>query len=544
MAELRRTSAETAGDRRIAFGDYQFDCGTRQLWRGDTEIKLAPRASALLAILAERPTQVVGKQELIDRLWKGRAVGDDALTSCVQELRRALGDDPRNPRFVETRHRRGYCLVLPTSPAPAASADPTTDRARLPALSDKASIAVLPFLNLSEDPGQEHFVDGITEDIITELSRFRYLFVIARNSSFVYKGRGVDVRQVARELSVRYVLEGSIRRTGTRIRVTGQLVDALDGSHIWAERYDRQLEDVFAVQEELTQAIVGALAPQLDNAESLRHMRLRPGNLAAHELAVRALAEAREGHRKTDGPLCDAAIETAKRALALDPQSCAAWIAICFALFQHLHYGRSKDAGETHADALAAGTKAIEADALNHGAWAVRGLVQCNHGRFEAGLQDLLRAHTLNPNDALTLCSLGYFQALKGDAASGIDMISRAIRLSPKDQARAAMHKDLALACVIGRRYAEGLEPALVAINEAPSMAPAHATLALTCVGLGDITKATQITDWLRERAPSHLDMRLKKGWACQRSEDASRLLTFIRVAAGLEDPAAAEALR
>jgi len=542
MAEHRRTSAELPGSSRIAFGEYQFDRGAGQLWRGGERINLAPRASELLAALAERSTQVIAKQELIDRLWNGRAVGDDALTSCVQELRRALGDDPRNPRFVETRHRRGYCLLLPATPV--ASAERAADGTRLPARSDKASIAVLPFLNVSEDSGQEHFVDGITEDIIIELSRFRYLFVIDRNSSFSYKGRAVDVRQVASELSVRYVLEGSIRRAGTRIRVTGQLVDALDGSHVWAERYDRQLEDVFAVQEELTQAIVGALVPQLDNAESLRHMRLRPSNLAAHELAVRALAEAREGHRTTDGLLCNAAIETAERAIALDPRSCPAWIAVCFALFQHLHYGRSKDAIQTRAEALAAGTKAIEADPLNHGAWAIRGLVQCNHGRFEAGLQDLLRAHTLNPNAALALCSLGYFQALNGDAATGIEKIRCAIRLSPKDQARAAMHKDLALACVMGRRYAEGLEPALVATNEAPSMAPAHATLALVLVGLGDIAKARQPTEWLRQRAPGHLDMRLEKGWPCQRSEDARRLLAFIRVAAGLEDPAAAEALR
>ena len=542
MAELRRTSAEMGGSRRIAFGDYQFDGDAGQLWRGDEEIRLTPRASALLAALAERSLEVVTKEELIDRLWDGKAVGDDALTSCVQELRRALGDDPRNPRFVETRHRRGYRLLLPV--APAATESSAIERARLPSLPDKASIAVLPFHNMSEDPEQEYFVDGITEDIITELSRFRHLFVIARNSSFVYKAKAVDVRQVARELGVRYVLEGSIRRAGTRIRVTGQLVDALAGSHVWAERYDRMLEDVFAVQEELTQAIVGALVPQLDHAELSRHMRLRPGNLAAHELAVRALAEARESHRKTDGPLCDAAIETARRALALDPRSCVAWTAICFALSQHLHYGRAKDVEQARSEALIAGTKAIEADPLNHGAWAVRGMHQCNNGRFEAGLQDLFRAYALNPNAALTLCSLGYFQALDGDAASGIEKIKRAIRLSPKDFAHAAMHKDLALACVMGRRYAEGVEPALVATNEAPSMAPAHATLALIYVGLGEIAKARQTVDRLRQIAPSHLDVRLERGWACQRGEDAKRLLTFIRVAAGLEDPGAAEALR
>ena len=542
MAEHRRSSGEMAGSGAVAFGDYRFDRGARQLWRGQEEIRLTPRASALLAALAERSMQLVSKEELIDRVWGGKAVGDDALTSCMQELRRALGDDPRHPRFVETRHRRGYRLLVPMPGS--ATQGSSIEGTSPPSLPDKASIAVLPFHNMSEDPGQEYFVDGITEDIITELSRFRQLFVIARNSSFTYKARTVDIRQVARELGVRYVLEGSVRRAGKRIRVTGQLGDARAGSPVWAERYDRLLEDIFAVQEELTQAIVGALVPQLDTVELSRHMRLRPGNLAARELAVRALAEAREGHRKTDGALCDAAIETADKALALDPQSCAAWIAKCFALFQHVHYGRAKDVERTRSEALMTGTRAIEADPLNHLAWAIRGLYQCNHGRFDAGLQDLLRAHALNPSSAQTVCTLGYFQALDGDAASGIDKIRRAIRLSPKDPAHAAMHKDLALACVMGRRYADGIEPALVATNEAPSMAPAHATLALVQVGLGDIAKARQTIDRLRQIAPSHLDMRLEKGWPCQREDDAKRLLTFIRVAAGLEDAGVAEALR
>jgi TolB-like protein len=530
------------GSRPVTFGEYRFDRGAKQLWRGQEEIRLTPRASALLAALAERSMEVVTKEELIDRLWGGKAVGDDALTSCVQELRRALGDDPRCPRFIETRHRRGYRLIFPL--VPAATESPAPEAVPPPSLPDKASIAVLPFLNMSDDPEQDHFVDGITEDIITELSRFRHLFVIARNSSFAYKATTIDVRQVARELGVRYVLEGSIRRAGSRIRMTGQLVDALDGSHVWAERYDRRLEDIFAVQEELTQAIVAALVPQLDLAEYSRHVRMRPGNLAAHELAIRAWAQAREAHRRTDGPLCDAAIETADKALALDPRSCAAWNVKCFALFQHLHYGRAKDVQQMRAEALVAGTRAIDADPLNHISWMVRGIYQCNNDRFREGLQDLLRAHALSPNAPQALCSLGYFQALDGDAASGIDKIRKAIRLSPKDYGRAAMHKDLALACVMGRRYAEGLDPALLATYEEPSLAPAQATLALIFVGLGDIPKARRTADRLRQIAPGHLDMRLHKGWPCQREDDARRLLTFMRVAAGLDDPAAAEALR
>ena len=193
-----------------------------------------------------------------------------------------------------------------------------------PALPDKPSIAVLPFTNMSADPEQEYFTDGITEDIITEMSRFHEIFVIARNSTFTYKGRSVDVRLVATELGVRYVLEGSIRKAADRVRVTGQLIDALSGSHIWAERYDRVLKDIFAVQEELTRSIVRAIAPHILDAETEKIHRRRPEDLNAYEIAVRASAKAWDAWFKSDSGLRDAAIADAAAALAIDPRSTTA----------------------------------------------------------------------------------------------------------------------------------------------------------------------------------------------------------------------------
>ena len=208
MAENRHSSGESPAFRLVAFEDFRFDPGTGELWRGDIVIKLPPRVAALLDALTERPMQIVTKQELVERVWNGKAVGDDALTSCIQELRKALGDDARAPRFIETRHRRGYRLLVPAGLA--ARAAPVEDAAPSIALEGKPSIAVLPFENLSAD--QDYFADGIVEDIIVALSRFKSLFVIARNSSFSYKGKAVDIRQIGRELGARYVLEGSIRR--------------------------------------------------------------------------------------------------------------------------------------------------------------------------------------------------------------------------------------------------------------------------------------------------------------------------------------------
>src|SRR5882672_3223782 len=202
------------------------------------------------------------------------------------------------------------------APKPAIPAEPTTSTLALP---DKPSIAILPFQNMSGDPEQEYFTDGITEDIITELSRFHSLFVIARNSSFSYKGKSPpDIRQVGRELGVRYVLEGSIRKASNRIRVTGQLVDTLTGNHIWAERYDRVLEDIFAVQEEVAQAIVAAIAPQIASTEQSKANRRRPDNLSAYEIALRAWAHASEGQDKADRTFIDQAIREARDALSVD----------------------------------------------------------------------------------------------------------------------------------------------------------------------------------------------------------------------------------
>ena len=229
---------------------------------------LTPKALALLSFIADRPGEVVTKDQLFDAVWPEVNVGDAALVTCIQELRRALKDDARRPRYIETLHRRGYRFVGKIAVAPPNAAVERNARA-LP-LPDRPSIAVLPFANMSEDPDQEHFADGISEDLITDLSRIHWLFVIARNSTFVYKNRAIDVKQVARELGVRYVLEGSVRRAGKRIRINAQLVDAVTGGHHWAERYDRELGDIFAVQDEITRSVVAAIEPRLLAAEGIR----------------------------------------------------------------------------------------------------------------------------------------------------------------------------------------------------------------------------------------------------------------------------------
>jgi TolB-like protein len=254
-------------ERTLTFGRYRLEPQSG-LMSGDRNVHLTPKALALLSFIADRPGEVVTKDQLFGAVWPEVNVGDAALVTCIQELRRALKDDARRPRYIETLHRRGYRFVGKMAVAPPNAA--VDSNARALALPDRPSIAVLPFANMSEDPDQQHFADGISEDLITDLSRIHWLFVIARNSTFVYKNRAVDVKQVARELGVRYVLEGSVRRAGKRIRISAQLIDAVTGGHHWAERYDRELGDIFAVQDEITRSVVAAIEPRLLAAEGIR----------------------------------------------------------------------------------------------------------------------------------------------------------------------------------------------------------------------------------------------------------------------------------
>jgi TolB-like protein/Tfp pilus assembly protein PilF len=447
MAEYRRTSAEFLGSSRIAFGEYQFDRDAGQLWRGGEEIKLAPRASALLAALAERSTQVVTKKELIDRLWDGRAVGDDALTSCVLELRRALGDDPRNPRFVETRHRLGYRLLLPV--APAAMASPAAGKLLPVPLSDKASIAVLPFENLSADPEQEYFADGIVEEIITGLSRSKQLLVIARNSSFAYKGKSPDIRQVGRELGVRYVLEGSVRKSGNRVRITGQLIEAESRMHIWADRFDGSLEDIFDLQDRVAGGVIGGISTPVFQEEVARAKR-KVGNLQAYDYWLRSWAALRllTAEGSTD------ALALAREAIALDPDFALGHAAVAFNLHHRWVFGWGVDRAAECEEAGRAARRALELDSSDP-----RVLVWCGQtlvmtlGRLQEGAALLDEAVRIDPNLAWGLTYRASARIALGDLEKAIADLERAMRLSPLDPQRFYMLTLLARAHTLGGRY-------------------------------------------------------------------------------------------
>lgn len=412
------------------------------------------------------------------------------------------------------------------------------------ALPDKPSIAVLPFQNMSGDPEQEYFTDGITEDIITELSRFHSLFVIARNSSFSYKGRSPDIRQVGHDLGVRYVLEGSIRKSSNRIRVTGQLIDTLTGNHIWAERYDRVLEDVFAVQEELTQAIVAAIAPQIEAAEITRSLRKRPDSLGAYDVALRAWSDLATSYDKTDIASRNRAISLATEALAIDPQCSLALVVIAEAHWQHINFSTAVDVSASREVGLSAASRAVAIDPSNHMALRIRGGLRFYGDQRQAGLSDLRLALHRNPNDPITLSTLAFCEAAFGNAERGIECGLLAMRLSPRDRRIGFMQVALANAYFYARHYEQGVECSLAATRDLQGNVPAYAILALNSVGTGDVEAAADAVRKVRDLAPAYLDRRLSGGSHIELEEDRHRATTFLRIAAGLEDPNKAESLR
>lgn len=279
---------------RYLFDEFVFDVDRRELRRGTDIVSVAPRVFDLLDYLICNRERVVSKEELIAAVWGGGVISDAALTTRINAARNAISDSGDAQCLIKTLPRKGYrfighvrqedsdvarvgCRIEPVQPAPA--------------LPDKPSIAVLPFVNLSADPEQEYFADGIVDDIITALSHFKALFVIARNSSFTYKGRAVDVKQVGRELGVRYVLEGSVRKAANRVRITGQLIDTANGAHVWAKQVDGSLGDISDLQDQVTESVVGAIAFAVEKAEIERAKRKPTESLDAYAIYLRGMAK-------------------------------------------------------------------------------------------------------------------------------------------------------------------------------------------------------------------------------------------------------------
>jgi adenylate cyclase len=398
---------------------------------------------------------------------------------------------------------------------PRASGPPAGETPALPAASptlplpDKPSIAVLPFANLSDDPEQEYFADGMVEDITTALSKLRWFFVVARNSAFTYKGRAVDVKQVGRELGVRYVLEGSVRRGGDRLRITAQLVDAASGNHVWAERYDRDLADIFAVQDEITERVVAAIEPELYAAEHIRSQRKPPDSLDAWECVIRALSCIGQGTREANTE----AEALCRRAIAITPSYGQAHSLLAWTLMRGVFW--SGDLRAVLSEIAAASDLALKIDDRDPWAHCVLGILLFRRRRFEESQRAMRRALELNPNFALAHAFLGQPLIQQGYHEEAIRSAEQALRLSPQDRLVGSYAaRTTALAHLAARRYPECIAWARTNIEKAPEELPGYLFLTAALAMQGDMAAAAEARDtvlrlwpkfslgWSRENTP------------------------------------------
>src|SRR3954454_12609854 len=461
---------------------------------GTREVKLTPKALALLSYLTERPGEVVTKDELFLALWPDTTVGDAALVTCIQELRSALKDDARQPRYVETLHRRGYRFI--GKPAPAEK-DQANGRAGALPLPDRPSIAVLPFTNMSGDADQDYFADGISEDLITGLAHIRWLFVIARNSTFVYKNRAGDIKQVARELGVRYVLEGSVRRAGKRIRISAQLIDAVSGGHHWAERYDRELGDIFAVQDEITRNVVAAIEPRLMAAEGIRALARSPDDLGAWERVARAQTHV---WRLTRADY-ETAIEGLTKAVEAYPDYAPARSRLAFRLLFAAHMGWvDRDvglrAGREHA------IRAVALDDCDSWAQTALGYLAMMERRTGEALAAFRRAVELNPNSASAHGDLSRGLAFAGHDREAIEHAEDAIRLSPMDPDMALFLGGIAVAHYGAGRYADAVRVSEQISRLRPGFQGAQRLYCASLAQAGRIDEARSYLELVRREQP------------------------------------------
>jgi len=483
------------------FEAYALDPGIRELRRGAELIPLEPQVFDLLVFLIENRDRVVSKDDLMAAVWRGRVVSESTLTSRINAARKAVGDSGEGQALIRTVARKGFRFVgtvsdaAPAAPIPREAADPARPGFALP---ERPSIAVLPFVNMSGDSEQDYFSDGISEDIITALSKLRWFFVIARNSSFTYKGKAVHLKQVAEDLGVRYVIEGSVRKSGERVRITAQLNDVATGSHLWAERYDRDLADVFAVQDEITEAIVAAIEPHLYAAENFHAQRKAPDSLDAWDLVMRALSHYWRVTRQ-DNVVAQALLE---KAISIDPHYGQALGVLATSYMFTAHMGWM-DMAAAMAKAEISALAAIRADSEDPWAHNALGHVYLFARRFDDSLAEFETALRLNPNFALAQGYYALSLSYNGRWQEADEAARRAIRLSPRDPYLGVYYGIVAYAQYIARNYDEATKFARQAIRQRSDFVGGHRVLVAAAGMAGDKALAKSALAELKRAQPN-----------------------------------------
>jgi TolB-like protein len=514
----------------------EVDADRRELRRDGVLQSVEPQVFDLLVYLISNRERVVSREDLLAAIWKGRIVSESTLSSRVNAARTAIGDNGIDQRLIKTLLRKGFRFVgevleaapkvalQPVSP-PAQSGE--RDTAGPLALLNKPSIAVLPFLNLSDDPDQEYFADGMVEDIITGLSRSKLLFVISRNSSFTYKGSAVDIKQVSRELGVRYVLEGSVRKAGKRIRVTGQLIDASTDAHIWAEKFDSDLEDVFDLQDRVTSSVIGAISPELERAEIERARRKPTESLQAYDYYLRSKFSIYQWTREGSSE----ALRLTKLAISLDPAFAVAYASAANIFGLRKAFGWIEDAAKERVEGRQLAERAMQLDqsdplVLAHAAEVYSYVLE----EPETGAALAARAVALDPNLAMARLWAGWAQIYLGNHDAAIEQFSAAIRLSPIDPHLFLPQNGMAFAQFFAGRYEEGLSWATSAIQRQPNLPGAQRILMANLAMAGRMAEARRACDAVLQTDPA-LRVSGLKSTPFRRLEDVEKLSQAWRIA-------------
>jgi TolB-like protein len=513
-------------DDQVSLGRFRVDLGRRELWHDGVQAQLGSRALDILCVLASAKGEVVTKDELMARVWPGRVVEESNILVHVSALRKALDEGKSGPTYLVTVPGRGYRLIGLQLPPPSGNGE--VDIRQGLAFPDRPSIAVLPFTNLSGDPEQEYFADGTVEEIITALSRLRWLFVIARNSSFTFKGRAVDVKQVGRELGVRYVLEGSVRKVANRVRITGQLIDAATGAHLWADRFDGELEDIFDLQDQVTAKVVGAIAPELERAEIVRAKRKATESLNAYDYYLRGMAHSHQGSREA----IDQALPLFAKAIVLDAEFAAAYAMAASCHMWRKANGWMSDRSQEVAEGIRLARRAVElgrddAVALTRGGHALGRLA----GDLDGGIALLDRALVLSPNLAAAWFLGGYLRVWRGEPDDAIEHFARAMRLSPLDSEMYRMQAGMAVAHLFARRFDTASSWAEKAFSDLPSFLIAVSIIAASHALAGRTKPARQAMQHLRQLDPALRISNLKDWLSIHRPEDLATFADGLRKA-------------
>jgi len=442
------------------FGDYVLDSARRELRRGSDLVAIEPQVFDVLLYLVQNRDRVVSKEDLIASIWSGRVVSESTLTSRIKSARGAVGDSGERQAHIKTYPRKGFRFLAEVQTRDPGNRDNGTsgqdwtakpDVAGSVALtwSGRPSVAVLPFKNLSGDPEQEYFSDGITEDIINALSKYRSIDVIARNSSFAFKGAGSDVREVGLTLGAEYLVEGSVRRIEERIRITARLVETESGKQLWAERYDRKLEDLFTLQDEITTTIAARLEPEVGAAERARVERKAVPALHAWDFFRLGT---KHFYKSTAADNVEAQ-RLFRRAIELDPSLAEAYGYLSYAMVLSMIYFEAEPDEKRLGEAVAMGRKGIELDERDGLIRFMYGRALLAHKDYRHALAELETAIELNPSLAVSYCGLGDSLAYEGRIVEAIPFFKKAIELSPYDPLRWAFYSYRALAHIFAREF-------------------------------------------------------------------------------------------